>query len=143
MIGSMSGSETLIIGGAALFVIFGDLIFGALLGGFASGSLVSVGGASVSFAGLLAAEVIFFAWLMKPAAGRAIAVAPGTASTIVAALVTAIVVLTVGEFILILRDFGVFTGNGIAYVLYVLSHWAGAVMMALGVFGMVGPAART
>lgn len=141
MMAGMSGSDTLIIGGAALFVIVGDLILGALLrGGLSSSPLLSVGG--VSFAGLLAAEVILFAWLMRPASRRTLSVAPATAVTIVAALVTAIVVLTLGEFILILRNLEALTGNGIAFLLYELAHWAGAVLMALGLFAMWGPAPK-
>ena len=61
---------------------------------------------------------------------------------IVAALITGIVVLTLGEFILILRNFGVLTSNGIAFLLYELSHWAGAVAMALGLFATMGPAPK-
>jgi hypothetical protein len=132
MMGPMSGSDTLIMGGAALFLIIGELIFGELLnGGF------------ISFAGVLAGEVIFFNWLTKPATGRVAAFATATASAIVAALVIAIVLLTLSEFIGALKSLpDSITGGGIAVVLYRLSRWVGAVMMALGVLAVWGPAQK-
>src|SRR4051812_45137316 len=58
-LGGLSGPETLIIGGAALFLIVGEILLGEI---FTNGG--------ITFAGILAGEVLFFSWLLRPRVGR-------------------------------------------------------------------------
>ena len=125
---NLSGPDTLILGGAALLLIVGELLLRVL---FANGTF--------SLSGVLAAEVLFFAWLARPGTQRAGGFSAGTASAIVAAAVIAIALFVLGDFVNVLKNLSTFTGLGLTYVLDQLCHWAGAVLMVLGVLSAWGP----
>jgi hypothetical protein len=125
----VSGTDSLIIGGALILLVLGELVFGELLQGGA-----------VSWVGVMAGEVLLFAWLGRPSATRHASLSASTSAILVAAFVTAIAIFEIGDFIEVLRNFSLLTGQGIASLLDRLSHWLGAAMMVLGVVAAWGPA---
>ena len=124
---NLSGPDTLILGGAALLLIVGELLLGILLSN-----------RTFSFGGILAAEVLFFTWLARPGTRRTGGFSAGTASAIVAAAVIAIALFVVGDFVSVLKNLSTFTGAGLTFMLDQLAHWAGAVLMVLGVLSAWG-----
>jgi hypothetical protein len=125
----LSGSEPLIVGGAALFLIIGEILFGELLGSTTSG--FTLGGISLS--GVLAGEVLLFIGVFDPRPGRPTLISANTVKVVVAALVVAIVLYTFSDFVTTLRNLSGFTSTGIFSILGALARWAGAVLMGLGV----------
>ena len=125
---NLSGPDTLILGGAALLLIVGELLLRVLL---ANGTF--------SFEGILAGEVLLFTWLAQPGTRRTGGFSTGAASAIVAAAVIAIGLFVLGDFVNILKNLSGFTGAGITFILDQLAHWAGAVLMVLGVLSAWGP----
>jgi hypothetical protein len=119
---NLSGPDTLILAGAALLLIIGELLLGVLLSN-----------GTFSLEGILAAEVLFFTWLAQPATRRTGGFSAGTASAIVAAAVIAIALFVLGDFVNVLKNLSAFTGSDITFILGQLCRWAGAVLMVLGV----------
>ncbi|HVA86498.1 MAG TPA: hypothetical protein VNF73_09315 [Candidatus Saccharimonadales bacterium] len=128
MMGTMSGADTLLYGGAALLLILGEFIFGVLLSG-----------GTITIVGVLAGEVLLFTWFLHPAKSPVMAFPVATAAAVVGALVVAIVIFEIGDFIEVLKNFGLLTSGGLIPLLYRLCRWAGAVLMALGLFAFMTP----
>ena len=131
----VSGADTLIVGGAALLLIVGQLLFGALLGGGGAGFF---GGTGFSLHGVLAAEVLLFVLMIGPRPGKAGLSSANTSRAIVSALIVAIFIFVLGEFLSVLRNLSQFTSLGIAGILEQVSEWAGAVLMVLGLLSTGG-----
>jgi hypothetical protein len=112
----LTRSQQFILLGAAITLILGELILGELLGG---GGLTTIG--------ILAAEV----GLLVLLAGRR-GQWPLDPSIIVAALVTAIVVIAVADVLAVVHDGGD-VGGGLG-LLVRLCDWVGALLMAIGVY---------
>jgi hypothetical protein len=131
-LGGLSGPDTLIIGGAALFLIVGEILIGEL---FSNGG--------ITLSGALAGEVLFFTWLTRPKPGRSTLLSIGVIQAIVAAFVIAIVLFEVGDFITTIKNLSGFTALGFASILVTLCRWAGAVLMGLGVVSAWSPGPAT
>ncbi len=136
---NVSGADSLILGGAALFLIIGEILFGEILGGGSSGLFFGLG-QGITLSGVLAGEVILFLWLIGPRAGKAGLISANATRAIVAALVVAIVLFVLGDFILTLKNLSPFFSLGIVAILQEFSRWAGAVLMGLGVLSAWAPA---
>ena len=130
MMGTMSGADTLLYGGAALLLVVGEILFGELFSG-----------GTITIVGVLAGEVLLFTWLMHPMKGGMMAFPAATAAAVVGALIVAIVIFEVGDFIDVLKNFGILTAGGFAPLIDRLAHWAGAIVMALGLFAYMSPTA--
>jgi len=136
---NVSGADSLTLAGAALFLVIGELLFGEILGGAGGG--VSFGlGSGITLAGILSGEVILFLWLIGPRPGKVGLISAGATQAIVVALVTAVFLFVLGDFILTLKNLSTFTSLGIVAILEALSRWAGAVLMGLGVLSAWMPA---
>jgi hypothetical protein len=120
---NVSGSDSLILGGAALFLVVGDVLLGV----------------GITLPGVLAGEVILFLLLIGPRAGRVGLISAGATQAVVAALAVAVLLFALGDFILSLKNLSGFTGQGIVAILAALSRWAGAVLMGLGVLSAWTP----
>lgn len=131
-LGGLSGPDTLIIGGAALYLIVGEIFLGEI---FTNGG--------ITFGGALAGEVLFFSWLLRPRPGRTPLLAAGVVQAIVAAFVIAIFLFEVGDFITSLKNLSTFTSLGFVSILVALCRWAGAAIMGLGVVSAWSPTAGT
>jgi hypothetical protein len=121
-LGGLTGPETLIVGGAALFLIVGEILLGELFTN-----------SGVTLSGVLAGEVLFFAWFLRPSAGRTGLLSAGVVQVLITALVIAIVLFQLGDFIAVLKTLSGFTSLGLVTILVELCRWTGAVLMALGV----------
>ena len=100
--GGMSGPETLIMGGAALFLIVGEILLASIFGGSAAATFLGIGG--ISLQGVLAGEALFFVWLGRPRAGRAGTISAGAVQAIVGALVLAVVLFEIAELIAVIKN---------------------------------------
>ncbi len=122
---NLSSAETLIVGGALLMLVLGDLIIGALFGG---------GGVSIT--GALAGVVLLITLLRRSPTGE------GSQDPIlVAGLVVIIVALEAGQILALPRNLSEFTGQGVLGILYDLCEWVGAALMGLGVWAQWHPTA--
>ena len=117
----IGGPDSLLLGGAAVLLVLGDLLFSALLGS---------GGISIS--GILAGEVLLFTWLRSRVGKDAMSLSAGVLTAVIAAFVVAIVIFQVGSLIDNIRNLGDFTGQGIIEILSDVSRWIGAAAMFLG-----------
>jgi hypothetical protein len=129
-LGGLSGADTLLIGGALLYLVVGEIILGLL---FTNGG--------ISLGGVLAGEVLFFAWFLRPQAGRPALLSPGVVQAVIAAFVLAIVLFALSDFITVLKNLSTFTNGGLVPILVDLCQWIGAAAMGLGVVSAWMPAA--
>jgi hypothetical protein len=135
----MSGADTLIVGGALLLLVIGEIILGLLFGATGS-SVFSVGG--ISLQGILAGEVILFIWLSRPAT-RMRSISPAAARVVVAALVVAIALYEIGELVLVIKNLSGFFNSGFVTILAILCRIVGGAAMILGVVSDWMPADAT
>jgi hypothetical protein len=140
-LGTLSGSETLLIAGAVVFLIIGEILLGEILGGAGNATVFGLGG--ITLQGVLAGEVLLFTWLARPRPGRATIISAGAAQTVVTALVLAIVLFELGEFLGVLKNLSGYFGLGFAGILLVLARLIGAALMGLGVLSAWMPASPT
>ena len=132
MASPVGGPDSLLLGGAALLLIVGDLLFGALLGN---------GGTSLS--GVMAGEVLVFTWLRSRVGKDGMDLRTGMLTAVIAAFVVAIAILEVASIIRAIRDMGLFTGQGLAEILSDLSRWVGAAAMFLGLVSTWSASAKS
>ena len=139
--GGMSGPETLIMGGAALFLIVGEILLASIFGGSAAATFLGIGG--ISLQGVLAGEALFFVWLGRPRAGRAGTISAGAVQAIVGALVLAVVLFEIAELIAVIKNLSGFFNLGFVSILVVLCRIVGAALMGLGVVSWWSPTMST
>jgi hypothetical protein len=140
-VAALSGSETLLIAGAVIFLIIGEILLGEILGGAGNATVFGLGG--ITLQGVLAGEVILFTWLARARPGRANIISAGAAQTVISALVLAIVLFELGEFLGVLKNLSSYFGLGFAGILLVLARLVGAALMGLGVLSAWLPASPT
>jgi hypothetical protein len=139
-LGGLSGGDTLIVGGAALLLIVGEIILGMLFGSTSTaGVFVGIG---LTLQGILAGEAMLFVWLGRPTATRRW-LSPTTAQTIVLALVVAIGLYELAELIGVIKNLSGFFNSGFVTILAVLARIVGGAAMVLGASSNLMPAPGT
>jgi len=121
----LSQAEWLILAGASLILLVADLLFGALLGGNASG----VAGVPI-WIELPAAELLLVLLLRRARPGLAWPISYGL---ILSALVVADVTPVVSDALRIFRSLGPFLDAPILTLLIELCLWIGSALMVAGV----------
>jgi hypothetical protein len=121
-LGGLSGPDTLLVGGALLYLVVGEILLGLL---FTNGG--------ISLGGVLAGEVLFFAWFLRPRGGRPTLHSGGVVQAVIAAFVLAIVLFAVGDLITTLKNLSSWTAAGLVPILVDLCRWVGAAAMGLGI----------
>jgi hypothetical protein len=136
-LGGLSGGDTLIVGGAALLLIVGEIILGMLFGG--TSAVSTFVGIGLSLQGILAGEAILFVWLGRPTAARRW-LSPTTAQTIVLALVIAVALYELAELIAVIKNLSGFFNAGFVTILAILARIVGGAAMVLGASSNLMPA---
>jgi hypothetical protein len=136
-LGGLTGGDTLIVGGAALLLIVGEIILGLLFGSTPRGGFFV--GVGLTLQGVLSGEAILFVWLSRPSA-RTRPISVSAAQTIVLALVVAVGLYELADLIAVIKDLSGFFNAGFVTILAILCRIVGAAAMVLGASSNLLPA---